>query len=672
MIEIGYFALCLALVAAGYSVFASLFGVRRDQEHLIRSGEAGALAVCGLLTVAVMGLWYAIFTHDFSVQYVAENSNRAMPTQYVLASLWGGQNGSILFWGWMVSVYMAGVVLVNRLRYRDLMPYVTAALSLYCFFFIVLNLYSADPFTRLPFTPADGNGLNPILQHPYMAIHPPMLYAGMVGMAVPFAFALAALLSGRLDSDWLHAMRRWLLIPWAFLGAGLLLGGKWAYVELGWGGYWAWDPVENASLMPWLAATALLHSIMIQERKAMLKVWNMVLVFFTYWMTVFGTFITRSGLIESVHSFAQSSVGNYFATYLILVAVGCAALIVYRLPALRGTNRLESFASRETAFLLNNWILLGMLFAVLWGTLFPVLSEAATGDKITVGAPFFNRVNVPIGLVLLLLTGAGPLFAWRRTSLQSLRRNFTIPVAAALLVGVSLLVGGVRDVYATMSLSLCGFVAACIGLEFYRGMMSRHRSTDESLPRALAGLLTKNKRRYGGYLVHVAMVLLFVGFTGKAFTTEKEVVLGAGESQQVGRYSMTYHSLAHSADEHMSATAAVVGLHRDGDFLATLLPEKRLYFSSEQNTTEVAIWSSRLEDFYLILVGVGEDNSVKFQVYVNPLVNCVWAGGILFVLSSLWTLWPTARDRRLAALDREAARLPGLPDRAPGSIGQPA
>jgi cytochrome c-type biogenesis protein CcmF len=408
--------------------------------------------------------------------------------------------------------------------------------------------------------------------------------------------------------------------------------------------------------MPWLAATALLHSIMIQERKGMLKVWNIILVFFTYGMTVFGTFITRSGLIDSVHSFAQSSIGSYFVVYLVLLAVGPTALLLYRLPALRRDSRLESFASRETAFLLNNWILLGMLFAVLWGTLFPVLSEAVTGDKITVGAPFFNRINVPIGLVLLFLTGAGPLFAWRRTSFESLKRNFAAPFAGAAATAVCVIFLGVRDLYATISLSLCGFVSCSVALEFYRGVVSRRRNTGDSAVVALLRLLSKSRRRYGGYLVHVAMVLLFVCFTGKAFSTEKEFVLGYGEKQQIGRYSVTFESLAHHEDPHKAIMAAALSLRRDGDFLATLLPERRFYHRSEQNTTEVAIWSSRLEDFYLILVGTASDNSAKFQVYINPLVNCVWAGGILFLLGSLWTMWPSARERRLAELDRESTR----------------
>ena len=657
MVDVGYFALCLALVAAGYAVFASVFGARKDQDRLVRSGENAAFAVFILLGIALTGLWYAILTGDFSVQYVAENSNRAMPTTYVIASLWGGQNGSVMFWGWMVSIYMAAVLLVNRHRYRDLMPYVTAVLSGYCFFFILLNLYAADPFKRLPFTPADGNGLNPILQHPYMAIHPPMLYAGMVGMAVPFAFAVAALMSGQLDSNWLRAMRRWLLIPWALLGAGLLLGGKWAYVELGWGGYWAWDPVENASLMPWLAATALLHSIMIQERKGMLKVWNIILVFFTYGMTVFGTFITRSGLIDSVHSFAQSNIGSYFVAYLVSLAIGSTALLLYRLPALRSDTRLESFASRETAFLLNNWILLGMLFAVLWGTLFPVLSEAATGDKITVGPPFFNRINVPIGLVLLFLTGAGPLFAWRRTSGESLKRNFAVPLAGAAATAVCVNLLGVRDLYATVSLALCGFVSCSVALEFYRGVVSRRRSTGETAIIALLRLLSKSRRRYGGYLVHVAHGPAVRRIHRKGVYNRERVRSrvwrGAADRPLLGNFRVP------GAPRRFSTCRPWLRLC---PFVATVnssppcLPERRFYHRSEQNTTEVAIWSSRLEDFYLILVGTAPDNTTKFQVYINPLVNCVWAGGVLFMLSALWAMWPSARERRLAELDRESAR----------------
>ena len=660
MIDLGYFALCLALVTAGYVVATAAMGARQQNVALMRSGENAALAICGLLTVSVISLWYALLTHDFQVEFVAENSNRSMPLGYTISALWGGQNGSLLFWGWILSLYTAAVVLVNRHRYRPLMPYVVATMTATSFFFIVLNLFAADPFVRLPFTPADGNGLNPILQHPYMAIHPPMLYTGMVGMSVPFAFGLAALFSGQLDRNWLYACRRWMLIPWTFLGAGLLLGGKWAYVELGWGGYWAWDPVENASLMPWLAGTAFLHSIMIQERKGMLKMWNMVLVLLTYFLCILGTFITRSGVISSVHAFAKSNVGSYFAVFLTLITLLSVGMIWYRRESLRAESRLESFASRETVFLLNNWILLSMLFAVLWGTLFPLISEAFTGEKITVGAPFFNQVNVPIGLVLILLTGAGPLFAWRRTSTESLKKNFTVPIAGGLAVGGLCAILGVRDGYALVSLTLCAFVVLAIAGEFHRGTLARQHSTAESYPVALFRLCHKNRRRFGGYMVHLSLVMLFVGFTGQAFSTERDLVLTPGANAEVGDYHLTFETLAQKEDARRDVVAAAVTLTRGGAFLSTLLPQRHFYKNVDQPTTEVAVYASWREDFYLVLVGWDpKDSSAKFKIYINPLVNWVWAGGVAFVLGALWCMWPSSRDRRLAALDRRTSQ--GLP-----------
>ena len=654
MIDLGYVALCLSLAASATAATAAAVGGYRRHAGLVRAGEIATLAVCGLLSLAVVSLWYAIVTHDFQVRYVAENTNLAMPVHYVIASLWGGQNGSILFWGWVLSLFAAAAVVVNRHRYRQLMPYAVSVLGVSTLFYGVLSVFAADPFQRLPFTPADGRGLNPILQHPYMAIHPPVLYAGMVGMVVPYAFGVAALVSRQLDATWLRAVRRWLLVPWTFLGAGLLLGGKWAYVELGWGGYWGWDPVENASLMPWLAATALLHSIVIQERRGMLKIWNVLLLFFTYGLTVFGTFLTRSGLVSSVHAFAQSSLGSYFTVFMFGMLLFSVALVLVRWRDLRSESHLESFASRESVFLLNNWVLLGMLFAVMWGTLFPVVSEALTGSKITVGPPFFNRINVPIGLVLLFLTGAGPLFAWRRTSTASLKRNFGVPVLVSAAAAPVLWGLGCDDPYALVSLSLCVFVLATVTLEFYRGAAARHRRTGEGRAAACLHLLRTNRRRYGGYLVHVSVVLLFAGFTGKAFTVERELVLGRGESGQVRDYTVTFEGLSQREDREKSVTAGVLRLERRGRLLGTLLPQRHAYRAVDQSTTEVAIYSTWREDFYAILVGAS-DRQAKFSIYVNPLVGSVWAGGILFVLSSLWALWPTRRERELAALDRAGA-----------------
>lgn len=655
MVDTGYLALCLALIAAGYAAAASLLGVRRSYQPLIRSGEHALLAFAGLLTVAILTLWYALLTRDFQVQYVAENTNRAMPAAYVVAALWGGQSGSLLFWNWILSLYGVAVVLTYRLRYRPLMPYVVAALACTGFFFAVIHLFAADPFKRLPFVPADGRGLNPLLQHPLMAIHPPMLYLGMVGMVVPYGFAVAALAAGRLDNTWLRPARRWMMIPWTFLGAGLLLGGKWAYVELGWGGYWGWDPVENSSLMPWLAGTAFLHSIMVQERQGMLKRWNMALAILTYLLCILGTFLTRSGVISSVHAFAQSNVGPFFAVFLILLAGGSVLLLVARAGALKAEARLESFASRETAFLLNNWVLLGILFAVLWGTVFPLVSEALSGTKVTVGPPFFNQVNIPLGLILLLLTGAGPLFAWSRTSAAGLRRGFAAPLAVAAAALVVLLAVGVRDPWALISLALCALVTTSVLGEFHRGARVRQRTAGETYTAALYRLASRNRRRYGGYLVHLGLVLLFAGFTGKAFTEEREFILPRGGAEQVRDFTLRYEGLAHREDANMVVDTAVLSLSRTGEFLATLLPERRFYRAFEQGTTEVSIYSTLSRDLYLILVGYAEaGESAKFQVFINPLVNCVWLGGIAFVLGSLWAMWPTGRERRLARLERAA------------------
>jgi cytochrome c-type biogenesis protein CcmF len=686
MTDVGFIALCLTLVAAGYAAVASAIGGGRQHPGLVRSGENALLAVCGLLTLAVLALWYALLTHNFQVQYVAETSNRSMPLLYVVSALWGGQNGSLLFWGWILSLYSAATVLTYRDRHRVLMPWVVAVLASTSFFFTLIHLFAANPFELLPFTPQDGRGLNPLLQHPVMAIHPPTLYLGMVGMVVPFAFALAALITRQLDDAWLRPARRWTLIPWTFLGVGLLLGGKWAYVELGWGGYWGWDPVENSSLMPWLSATAFLHSIMIQERKGMLKVWNMVLAVGSYALCIFGTFITRSGVITSVHAFAQSNIGPFFATYLIILLVVAYGLLLLRRPLLKAENRLESFASRETAFLLNNWILLGILFAVLWGTVFPLLSGIFMGDQVTVGPPFFNRINIPLGLVLLFLTGAGPLFAWRRTSVSSLWRHFAVPVAAALGTFAVVWGLGVGDFYALVSFALCAFVTATVILEYHSGTRARQRSTGEGYLRAMFCLASLNRRRYGGYVVHISVVLLFVGFTGKAFTTEKEFVLRRGETTAFGEYLLTYETLARSESADCVVSSAAITLARSGSpaaagllasgdpqdgsggpqFLATLLPARHYYPSFDQGTTEVSIYSTWREDLYLILVGFARNGaSAKFQIYRNPLVNFVWLGGIAFVLGSLWALWPSARDRRLAALDRQAIRdLAELAERA--------
>ena len=647
MVDIGYVALCLALIASGWALVAAVIGGQRGQAALGRSAENGLLGFSALLTVAVGALWYALLQGDFRVQYVAENTNRSMSVAYRIAALWGGQSGSLLFWNWILSLYGAAVVIVNRHRYRALIPYVVAAVALTGLFFSLLHVFASNPFRRLPFLPEDGRGLNPLLQHPLMSIHPPMLYLGMVGMVVPYGFAIAALVSGRLHNEWLAPARRWMLIPWCFLGIGLLLGGKWAYVVLGWGGYWGWDPVENSSLMPWLAGTAFLHSLMVQERKGMLKRWNMAMAILAYVLCIMGTFLTRSGVISSVHAFAQSNVGPFFAVFLTVLTTGSVLLLIARTRGLRSEARMESLASRETAFLLNNWILLGVLFAVLWGTLFPLVSEWLSGTKVTVGPPFFNQVNTPIGLGLLLLTGVGPLLAWGRTSGGGLGRALAVPAGVGAVLAIGLLLAGVRDPWALLSLTLCAVTGSATLLEFYRGVKARQQTASEAWLTAARRLTWRHRRRYGGYLVHLGVVLLFVGFTGKLFTEEQEVILDRGEAAQVGAYTLRYEQLTERQDAQRTTDAAVVSLWHGGQFMATLLPERRFYPAFDQGTTEVAIYSSLARDVYVVLVGFSDGGgSAKFQVFVNPLVAWVWIGGVVMVLGTLWAVWPGERERR--------------------------
>jgi len=650
MIDLGAIALRFALVTAIYASGISLLGGWQRRERLVHSAERAVYGVFGLVTVAMVAMLYALLTHDFSVQYVASVSNRSMPVFYVIASLWGGQEGSMLLWLWILAGYSALVMAQNRHRNRALMPYVIPPLMITALLFIAMLVFSEDPFARLPQTPIDGRGLNPLLQHPLMVIHPPNLYLGFVGYVVPFAFAIGALASGRLDNQWIRSVRRWTLVPWLFNTVGVLLGGQWAYVELGWGGYWAWDPVENASLMPWLTATAFLHSVMIQEKKGMLKVWNMSLIILTYGLTIFGTFLTRSGVVSSVHAFAESSLGVYFLIYLAVVLASSVALLIKRLPQLQSDHRLESALSRESSFLFNNLFLVGIMFAVLWGTMFPVLSEAVRGVKISVAAPFFNQVNVPLGLALLLLSGICPLIAWRKASSRNLRRNFLYPLTWSFVVTALLYGAGIRHVVALISFSVCGFVVGTIVLEFYRGTRARKASLGGSVRQAFTSLIQRNRQRYGGYLVHFGVVLIFVGITGSsAYQVEQDVVMRPGETAEVGAFTLQYVQLNRVLQPTHEAFIAELKIQRHAKPLTTLYPEKRLYFAQNQPTTEVALRTSLFEDLYVILAGFEPSRIATFKVFVNPLVAWMWMGGLVMVLGTIVAIWP---ERRAPRLDR--------------------
>jgi cytochrome c-type biogenesis protein CcmF len=651
MVDVGVPALAIAWLLALYAAGMSFAGGYLRRRVFVASAEHAALAVWALVVIATAGLLHALVSHDFNLEYVAHYSSSTLPLSYTIAALWGGQAGSLLFWTLLLTSMTAVVLLQNRERNRALMPYVITVLMAIAVFFLSMLNFITPPFTRLAFTPAEGRDLNPLLQNYWMTIHPPALYLGFVACAIPFAFAVAALITGRLDTTWIRTTRRWTLGAWFFLSLGNLFGAMWAYLVLGWGGYWAWDPVENAAFMPWLTCSAFLHSVMIQEKKNMLKVWNMALVMLTFVLTIFGTFLTRSGVISSVHSFTQSGLGPFFMGFLALTVVVSVGLLVWRLPLLRSENELDSMLSREAAFLLNNLVLVGMTFAVFWGTVFPVISEAVRGVKITVGPPFFNKVNTPLGLVLLLLMGVGPIIAWRRATARNLRRNFLVPGLLGLVGGLALFAVGFRHFFALVSFSLCIFVVATVAMEFYRGTRARQAMMGEGAATALLRLTAKNRRRYGGYVIHIGVVMIYLAITGtSAFREEKQITLTPGDSFAIGRYTLRYDGVTGSDTPHMSALKAKMAVLQNGKQVDTLLPEKRFYKKPEQPTTEVAIRSTLGTDLYLVLGSYDQaSNMATIQAYLNPLVGFLGWGGLVLALGTLVTVWPTAAPRRAPA-----------------------
>jgi len=654
MSHLGSLALYLAFLLSLYALVTSLWGGSRRRLDWVASSVHAAHAVFACVSIAVMALLHALLTRDFNVEYVSSYSSSTLPLQYTIAAVWGGQKGSLLFWTFLLTFFSTLVHVQNREKNRDLMPYVTATLMMIALFFLGLLCFITPPFERLSFTPQEGSDLNPLLQNYWMTLHPPSLYLGYVSAAVPFAFAMAALATGKLGDVWIRTTRRWALTSWFFLSIGNILGGRWAYEVLGWGGYWAWDPVENAAIMPWFTATAYLHSVMIQEKKNMLKVWNMALVILTFSLTIFGTFLTRSGVISSVHSFTQSGLGPYFMAFLLLEICVALGLLFYRLPELKSENELDSLLSREAAFLLNNWVLVGLAFATFWGTVFPVLSEWVRGVKITVGPPFFNKVNGPLGIVLLLLTGIGPIIAWRCASMKSLRKNFTIPLLIGALMGMAFFALGYRNYYAVVILSLAGFVLGAIVVEFLRGTRARQTMLHESPPQAFGRLVSKNPRRYGGYIVHVGIVLIFIGIAGSSFfKIEKQLPLQPGESVEAGRYLLTYQGIQNSEDAHISSQAAIINVFLGDQQIDTLHPEKRFYKRQQQPTTGAAIRPTLRDDLYIVLGAYDEVSGLAtLQIFVNPLQSWLWIGGILLVMGACITMMPTPAERHALVLAR--------------------
>jgi cytochrome c-type biogenesis protein CcmF len=659
VILIGELSLWVALLMAAWSMTVSYAGGALRRADLVNSGVRGLYATFAMVLLASIGLWTALLTKDFSLEYVAGHISASMPSVYIFTAFWSGQAGSMLFWALILSMYGTIAIATSRSRNRELIPWASGTISAILLFFIATTCFKANPFVRLDFLPADGRGMNPQLQNPGMAFHPPNLYLGYVATAIPFAFAIAALFSRRLDAEWLGVVRRWTLLSWFFLTIGIILGMWWAYVELGWGGYWAWDPVENSSFLPWLTNTAFLHSIMIQEKRGMLRKWNVVLVVVSFLLAIFGTFITRSGVIESVHSFAQSPVGPWFATFFFIATGVTIYLVSTRLHDLEAKVELESMVSREAAFLYNNLVLVGIAFAVLWGTVFPILSEWATGNKITVGPPFFNTVNVPLGLLLLALTGIGPLIAWRRASVSNLKRQFASPALFGVVVAIALFALGMRASYSLMAYALCGFVIGTIVQEFYKGVRARQTIHEESLIPAFMHLVARNRRRYGGYIVHVGIVMLFAAFAGMAFKTENDVTLKAGETfdaRDPYGHQWRFVSQGVSTSNRPDRDVIAVGLEAfvDGKRLGIITSEKRQYLDAQHNTlfepiTEVGIHSTPKLDTYVVLAGVRGNDIAELRVTFNPLVMWVWAGGFVMMFGGLIVMWPQAERRPVQA-----------------------
>jgi len=657
MNQIGNFALIFALSMAVMAIIAALYGIQQRRRDLVLVAQRSVYVVSLSVVLAVGCLLYLLITSQMNIEYVASYSNIHLPIFYKATALWAGQAGSLLLWSLVLTIFSCLVTFRYRHMHGELMPYVIVTTMATQVFFLCLNLFSANPFDELatvhadgstqPFIAADGRGLNPLLQHPAMIIHPPILYTGYVGFVIPFAFAMAALLSGKLDDEWIKISRRWTLFAWLFQSAGIVLGGAWAYDELGWGGYWAWDPVENASLMPWLTGTAFLHSVMIQEKKNMFKVWNVTLIIATYLLCIFGTFLTRSGVVSSVHSFAQGTIGKFFLSYIIL-AIGFSIYIVRkRLPQLKSDNKLDSPLSRESSFLFNNLVLLIACFAVLWGTIFPVLSEAVTGEKIVVGAPFFNKINVPIALFLLFLTGAGPLFAWRKTSTASLKKAFMWPGILTLAAGVLVFFFVTDHLYGMISFSLSIFVTAVVGMEFFKGAQARVLSHKENFLVALKNLTQKNKRRYGGYIVHLGIVIIFVGITGTIFNTESKFTLGENESFDIKGYRIHCEKVGFESNPNYESSFANLRVDRNGDFLRNMKPEYRMYKASQQPLTQVALRRGLDEDLYIVFTGLDDsEKKAVFQVYINPLVTWIWIGTGILIFGTLITLLPDLSEER--------------------------
>ena len=644
-------SLVAALLFASAALILCLIGAVRDSNAVTTAGRRAVVAAFGFTALAGVGLITALFAHDFSLEYVAKYSSLSLSGPYTLGAFWGGMEGSLLFWTLLLTGFSAIALDRARATSPRLIAWAGAVLSGVSVFFLLLLVLPASPFTPLSPVPADGSGLNPLLQSPGMMIHPPLLYTGFVAFSIPFAFAMAALLSKRLDATWFTSTRRWTLFAWSALSIGIILGGAWAYTELGWGGYWAWDPVENASFMPWLTATAFLHSVVIQEKRQMLKVWNVSLILITYALAIFGTFLTRSGILSSIHTFTEGPIGKWFLPFLALMLLGGVGIVLARLNELRSENRFDSLMSRESAFLANNVLFVAAAFTVLWGTIYPIIAEVTTGVRLSVGPPFFNSVFIPLGLAIIGLTGIGPLISWKRMSKGAFARVVKVPLALGTVVIVALFAAGVRSVGALIAFGLCAFTSAAIVSEFSRGSRVHRARHGVGHARAVAMTVSRNRRRYGGYVVHLGVVLIVIGLAGAAFRAERHALLEEGSSMAVGSYTLTYADRTQTTTDEKQINTAVIEVTSEGSRVGTLYPQRNFHLAQEQPQSEVAIRTGPIEDLYVVITSFDQDGAAALRAFVNPLTWWIWfgaaimLGGMVILMSSPTPSRATGRVR---------------------------
>src|SRR5574342_1410580 len=671
--QFGYGVLFITFLVALYAVFASIYGEYKKSAAMVESARRAMLLTWPLLTLTAGILIYLLTNNHYEVQFVYEVTSRSMPTYLKITAWWGGQAGSILFWSWLMSAFASLATLRKWDRDREFLPWVIVVACVIMAFFVGMNVFFENPFAQLYqtfdgvaphtfkpadsvlFTPAEGRGLNPLLRHPGMVIHPPMLYLGFVSFVIPYAFALAALITGRTDDRWIRITRRWALWAWLFLTFGLVLGSRWAYDVLGWGGYWGWDPVEIAAFMPWLTGTAFLHSVMIQEKRGMLKHWNMLLIILTYDLVIFGTFLTRSGVLSSVHAFAQSAIGPLFFAFIGITFITSISLLIKRWPELRGETEMKSMLSREALFLLNNLLFMSVLVVCFWGVIFPLISELFTGQKVTVGPPFYERATSPLFATLMLLMGIAPLSAWGHSTVTTLSRAIWKPAIGAVIVTAVLFGTYTQNWIALIGFFLVALVLFVTLYEYWRGAYARQWSQDENVFTAFWNLTGRNRRRYGGYIIHLSMMLMAIGILGiELFQVETQGTIAVGDSLQLSGYTIKYKEVASwdNLPAGVNYTRAVVEVYdSNGKFLGNLHPRKDYYFDSQQPMTIPGQLASLKDELYVLLIDWEPISPVgtTFKVFVNPLVNWLWLGSLLFLVGVIIAAWPD-KDPELVSL----------------------